>query len=103
MKQIKTIISTFAFLLFAVCAFSQSNAQKAADLTQSLDKAVNLNADQEASINAINMTFLAARDEANNNVAVIRTLKTERKEAIDKVLTVAQKARLAQPIRATGN
>lgn len=102
MKQIKTIISTFAFLLFAVCAFSQTNAQKAADLTQSLDKAVNLNATQEASITQINMTFLTARAEANNNVAVIRTLKTERQEAIDKVLTVSQKAILAKPIRAAG-
>lgn len=100
MKHIKTIISTCAFLLVAVFAFSQTNAQKAATLTQNLDKAVNLTSSQEADITAINMTFVTAREGANNNVAVISTLKTQRQEEIDKVLTAQQRAILSQRIRA---
>lgn len=99
MKHIKTILTTFVFLLFAVFAFSQTNAQKAAALTSSLDKAVNLTTAQEADITAINMTFFTARAEASS-VAAIATLKTERQEAIDKVLTNRQKAILNQPLRA---
>jgi len=99
MKHIKTILTTFVFLLVAVFAFSQTNAQKAADLTSNLDKAVNLTSAQEADITQINMTFLTARAEATT-VAAISTLKTERQAAIDKVLTNRQKAILNKPLRA---